>query len=329
MNNTLFVHTAVHAHVTDLGRFTSTHMGIPTNGAADQYSARAANILVGNNDTAPLIAVTATDFVFRVDRRALIAVTGAPAKILVDGIPHSQWGPMMIAPGSTVAVTDIVVGLHTYIAVRGTMMGDCFRGSYAPDPLLGTGLALKVGTEMGVEDGCTQFEHPHLPLFHFHPHIPRFTHSWTFDIIDGLDAHQFGNTTTLLTTTDFVVGQQSNHVGIRLDGARLARTVTTEILSRGVPLGAVEVPPAGELIVLGRGRPVTAGYPVIAVVARASRDGLGQVRPGDTVRLNKVSLVEAHARYIRQQHHLTELRERVRNAFSASGIMSNTPLHPA
>jgi biotin-dependent carboxylase-like uncharacterized protein len=320
MINTLTVHSSYRAAVTDLGRFGSTHYGISTNGAADQYSARAANILVDNPDGSPLVEISASDLVFTVKDPMMIAVTGAPAEIRVDGITRPQWTPFVVASGSTVAITDIRMGMHTYLAIRGTCVAAQFRGSCAPDPLLGVGTTLWPGSRLHVRGDFQPFDHPHLPLFLFEPHIPRFTHSRVLDVLDGPAVTDFGETAALLTTSEYVVGHQSNTVGTRLEGPAPTRRTNTEILSRGVPLGAVEVPPAGELIVLQRGRPVTAGYPVVAVVARASRDDLGQLRPGDTVRFRPTTLADARDRYSRQQHHLHELRQRVRTAFRASGI---------
>ena len=48
--------------------------------------------------------------------------------------------------------------------------------------------------------------------------------------------------------------------------------------------GALQVPPGGRVVVLGRDGPVTGGYPVIAVATDAGLDALGQARPGTRVR---------------------------------------------
>jgi biotin-dependent carboxylase-like uncharacterized protein len=327
MINRLTVLSAVRAVVTDLGRFTSTDYGIPTNGAADQYSARAANILVDNPDAAPLVEITATDFAFTVENPIMIAVTGAPATIRVDGVMRPQWTPLVIDSAATVSITDIDAALHTYIAVRGAIVAGEFRGSHAYDRLLGIGTALRAGSELEIRGDFAPFDHPHLPLFLFTPDIPQFGRSWVLDVLGGPEAHEFGDTAALLTNSEFVVGQQSNQVGTRLQGPRPTRQVSTEILSRGVPLGAVEVPPAGDIIILQRGRPVTAGYPVVAVIARASRDDLGQLRPGDTVRLRPTTLVAARARNAFKEQRLATLRQHVRTAFAASGVYSTFRLH--
>lgn len=326
----LLIRTAGNATVTDLGRFTVTHRGIPANGAADQYSARAANILVGNDENAPLISTTAADLVFVTDTAMLLAVTGAPAQVRVDGTTRAQWTPFLVHAHSTVSITGITTGLHAYLAIMGTVVGEQFRGSVAPDQLLGVGARLASGDTVPVTDGFIDFEYPYLPLFAFEPDIPRFTHDWTLDVLDGPEAGQFGNDlATRLSNHTLAVGARSNHVGTRLDGFRPDRVTSTEILSRGVPLGAVEIPPAGDLIILGRGRPVTAGYPVVAVVTRTSRDRLGQMRPGDSVRLNPILPLEANASYIEQRQRLSRLTERVRTAFAAAGLHRSDHALPA
>ena len=94
----------------------------------------------------------------------------------------------------------------------------------------------------------------------------------------------------------YEVSPQSDHIGLRLAGPPLEQTSQEEILSRGVPVGAVEVPPTGGIIVLLRGRLLTAGYPVIAVVTSDSLDRLGQLRPGDALTIALCDVKTARAR---------------------------------
>lgn len=65
--------------------------------------------------------------------------------------------------------------------------------------------------------------------------------------------------------------------------------------SEGMPCGAVQVPPGGEPIVLMVDHPTTGGYPVIACVASVDLPVLGQLRPGDTVRFERVTQAVALA----------------------------------
>lgn len=68
-----------------------------------------------------------------------------------------------------------------------------------------------------------------------------------------------------------------------------------ELLSQGVPLGAVQIPADGQPILLSVDQQTTGGYPVPAVVIAADLSQLGQLRPGERVRLARVSLAAADA----------------------------------
>jgi allophanate hydrolase subunit 2 len=126
----------------------------------------------------------------------------------------------------------------------------------------------------------------------------------------------------------YEVSPQSNDVGLRLLGPQPEQNSVEEILSRGVPVGAVEVPPGGGIIILLRGRLVTAGYPVIAVVTTESLDRLGQARPGDRIRIRFCDAGSARSRLqaLATQHQ--RLAARVRVALAASGLADViSPLH--
>lgn len=239
----------------------------------------------------------------RTDVPILLAVTGAPARLFVDGVEVPSWSPVCVPASVRVDLRMSGFGMHAYLAVKGVMSTEFFRGSCAPDSLLALGRSLQPGGSIEIESDYRPFVHPYLPqpLFAFSPHIPIFAHVWNLDVLTGPEAGQFGDSINELTESSFTVDARSDHVGTRLDGPTFKRSIRTEILSRGVPLGAIEVPPSGALIALQRGRPITAGYPVIAVVARASRDALGQLRPGDSVQFRFVTRASAREERRRPQ----------------------------
>jgi allophanate hydrolase subunit 2 len=59
--------------------------------------------------------------------------------------------------------------------------------------------------------------------------------------------------------------------------------------SEGMPPGAVQAPPTGEPIILGPDHPTTGGYPVIACIATVDLPRIGQLRPGDTLRFERIT----------------------------------------
>jgi 5-oxoprolinase (ATP-hydrolysing) subunit C len=287
----LTVHRAGIAAVTDLGRPGHTRRGIPANGAADQYSATVANLLAGNAAAAPLIEVTATAFTFTASRRLWLAVTGAPCTLTVGGDQRPQWTVTPVPAGEPVALTAIHTALRCYVAVSGRLTVPRVLGSCAPDPLLGAGGWLRAGDRIPFQPtGSAPPPRTVTP--------PDLCPPWTVDVTDGPESEHFD--TTLYEAT-YRLTPDSNHIGLRLAGPAPANSGPVEVRSRGVPAGAVEVPPAGAPIVLMRGRPVTAGYPVPAVATRTAQSVLAQIRPGQQLRFRRRTLDQAVAAYRAQR----------------------------
>lgn len=312
--------------VTDLGRFRGPRFGLPVNGALDQFSARAANILAANADNAPLLEITVLDFRMRATTDILIAVTGAPLQLSVGGRECQQWEPVSVRAGETVALRRIAGGLRAYVAIHGSVEAPVLLGSCAPDTVVGFGLRLAEGTELKTFRSVPPIRQPYfdLPLFRLGITRPEFSSHMVVEVTDGPDVDEFGDSADLLYNTEYTVSGRSNHIGLRLGGALPERQSTAEVLSRGVPVGAIEVPSQEELLVLHRGRGVTAGYPVLAVVTSSSLDVLAQARPGHTITFRKTTVPEATAKYRAGLRELETLRSTVSTILSLI-VVGNRP----
>lgn len=310
------------AVVTDLGRTRGPAVGLPVNGALDQYSARVANILVANAEGAPLIEVTAFAFSFTAEIDLLIAVTGAPMLLLVDDVARTMWEPVSVAAGQTVALSEMIVGLRTYIAVHGSFDVPLLLGSCAPDSVAGFGTVLAAGSTLDVREAVGPIVNPYfdMSLFNLGVLVPYFGGEAVVEVTDGPDAEQFQGSSARLFHAPYTVTPTSNHIGLRMTGELPVRTSTEEMISRGVPVGAVEVPPGDELLVLHRGRGVTAGYPVLAVVTPLALDDLGQVRPGQRVRFRQTSVERAEEDMRAWRVRLDGLRKRISTIYSCLEI---------
>jgi biotin-dependent carboxylase-like uncharacterized protein len=322
MADILAIHQAGISTVQDLGRFGRSRHGLPVNGALDQFSARVANVLVGNDEGAPLVEITMLDFSCTPSTDVLIAVTGAPADVTVGGVRRPQWEPIAVRPGETVRIAGIRLGARVYLALHGSLEAPSLLGSCAPDTILGFGRSLRDEDELAISGHFPSIDHPAFrhPVFRLRVPVPRFRESWAIDVTDGPDIAEFGASAARLFTGEYTVSPQSNHIGLRMRGEVPRRVARGEVLSRGVPVGAVEVPAGEELLVLHRGRGVTAGYPVLAVVTATGLSVLGQVRPGQRIRFRKRSVGEAVAAYRSQRDTLHALRQRVSTVFDALRI---------
>ena len=289
---------ASHAVVQDLGRRRVSHFGVSANGAADEYSARIANVLVGNLQSDPLIEVLASSLSFTTTERTAVAVTGAPADITLDGSEAPAWAPFRVPAGSTVTIGNVHSGLRSYVAIAGELHAPRFLDSVAPDRALGFGCHLQANTALGYEPRTAWREIDSLARSRVQP---EFGSPWTLDVCVGPEWDEFGSIRDDILSATLDVHPQSNHVGTRLTGTLPTMKLAGELSSRGVAIGAVEITPAQELVMLHRGRSITAGYPVVLVVTAAALSNAGQLRPSDQVRFRLISPDRAVKDYRRQR----------------------------
>src|SRR4029077_15693529 len=76
-----------------------------------------------------------------------------------------------------------------------------------------------------------------------------------------------------------------------------------EMISEGVSLGAIQVPQGGQPIILFVEQQTTGGYAKIANVISADLSSLGQLRPRDEIRFERVSWDTARS-LLREQENL-------------------------
>jgi antagonist of KipI len=98
-----------------------------------------------------------------------------------------------------------------------------------------------------------------------------------------------------LESQRYRVSSQSNRMGYRLDGPAVFAAQTGEMISAAMPTGAIQVPPAGEPILLMADHATTGGYAVVATVISADLPLAGQLAPGDWVEFQPCALEDADA----------------------------------
>jgi allophanate hydrolase subunit 2 len=104
-----------------------------------------------------------------------------------------------------------------------------------------------------------------------------------------------------------MVSEESNRMGIRLRGGAGTTpnpSPSRQMITEGVPLGAIQVPPDGQPIVLFVEHQTTGGYPKPANVISADFWRLGQLRPRDEVRFECVTMEDAVERLRDQERWL-------------------------
>lgn len=307
----------------DLGRVGTERSGVPRGGAADQGSARIANILVGNAQSAPLIESLGGAVAFVASQDVLVSAAGAVAVVTIDDCAVTSDQPLAVPAGAEVRIECGEAGARSYVAVAGTIRAPRFLGSVAPDPRMGFAQSLTAGTTVEVDTAVTRIEQPYLGRALFRlpvPARPLDRDDWVVDVVDCAETDDIPGIRELLADSAYTVNGRSDHVGIRLDGPVRHPREAAEIVSHGVPVGAIEIPPSDELIVLGRYRTLTAGYPIVGFATRLAQDLVGQARPGRVLRFAWTDRSTARARALRFEMEIAVLEAAATSAFASLGL---------
>jgi len=113
-------------------------------------------------------------------------------------------------------------------------------------------------------------------------------------VTDGAQIDRFDEASRrLLVESEYRVSSASDRMGLRLEGAPIAPPDGGAMLTEGMPLGAIQIPPAGQPVILFVDHQTTGGYPVIASVASADLSAVAQLRPQGRVRFERITFDEA------------------------------------
>ena len=260
----------------DLGRTGWAHLGVARAGALDRGAAALARRLVGGSYDDAVIETTLGGIVLRTRRGTTLAVTGAICEVRSDRHVAVHGAPVTVASGVVVTVGPALVGVRSYVAFAGGLDVEPVLGSRSTDTLAWVGPPrLAAGQVLALGRPVRWPEPPPAVVVRRRGVVLRLRPGpragWllpgAWEALDG---------------STYAVAPDSDRVGLRLDGPRVARRAG-ELPSEGMVLGSVQLPPSGQPVVFLADHPPTGGYPVVGLVEDADLDLCAQLRPGDPV----------------------------------------------
>ena len=291
--------------VQDLGRPGFGAIGVSPSGAADALLLRLGNLLVGNPAGAAGLEMTLLGGTFLFPDGGIAALTGSEFAATLDGAPIGRWTSFEINAGQTLRLGPTKDGARSYLCVRGGIAVKPFLGSASTHLLSG----------LGGLDGRPLKKGDVLPIGTIPAHpvgrrtiasgvLAQLAPSKILRVTPGPQSDWFPESThRLLYEASYRVAEESNRMGLRLEGAPLQPISHRQMISEGVPLGAVQVPASGQPIILFVEQQTTGGYPKIANVISADLHSVGQLRPRDEIRFQPCTLGEAVS-LLREQENL-------------------------
>jgi antagonist of KipI len=290
----------LHTLVVDAGRPAWRSLGVPLGGAADRFALAIGNALVGNHPDAAALEVSLAGPTLKADAPLACVLYGAPFELATDPRALMAGTTFTLEADEELRIGGTPSGIRAYLCVRGGIDGPVVLGSRS-------GLApLRAGERLGCQAGTTPGRRVEIES----------EPAGALRVLPGAQAEWFPSR-ALAGASGFEVTPASNRMGLRLRGEPLP-VPAREMVSEPVCSGTVQVTRDGQCIVLGVDGQTIGGYPKVAQVIAADLDRLGQLRPGQRLSFEYVTLDEAEELYRRRARLLHEWLTRLRLTAAAA-----------
>ena len=299
--------------IQDLGRYGFSQFGVPPSGALDTFSLRVGNLLVGNREEEACLEIMIGNMKLRALREVVIASTGADLCPLLNGEPLEMWRTHLLVEGDVVSFKKVRSGCRAYLAMS---------GGFSVRKIMGSSSTYLSGKFGGLEGRALRkgdiLHRPDIPSpldklgFRFPKDwIPLWEKDVLLRVVPGPQHHHFTEKGfQTFCSSSYQVTPQCDRLGVRLEGPQIERRSDVEesIISEGLISGAIQVPGDGKPIIILT-ELVTGGYTKIATIISTDLPKVVQLKPGDRVQFQPISIEESHHVLKKQEDRLREFKE--------------------
>ena len=287
------------------GRLGYWAVGVPPSGPMDDRALRLGNRLLGNEQGAAALEITMSGPTLRFNTDAVVAVTGAPIPLSVDGIEQPLNTALLIKAGSTLSLGTINgAGARSYLCLRGGVQVPDYLGSKSTFTLgqFGGhgGRALRAGDVLHLLPLADNTAGAQLPV-ELCAALPAVRE---IRVIYGPHGAPEYFTPAYIDTffaTAWEVHFNSSRTGVRLIGPKPewvrdsggeAGLHPSNIHDNPYAIGAVDF--TGDMpVILGPDGPSLGGFVCPVTIIEADLWQLGQLKAGDKVRFAPVDIATA------------------------------------
>lgn len=302
------------------GRLGYWAVGVPPSGPMDDRALRLGNRLLGNPEGAAGLEITMSGPLLRFNTDAVVAVTGAPIPLTLDGVAQPMDTALFVPAGSTLALGTIAgAGARSYLTVRGGLQVPDYLGSKSTFTLgqFGGhgGRALRAGDVLHLLPLENKEAGASLPA-ELATELPAVR---TLRVIYGPHGAPEYFTDRYMQTflaTDWEVHFNSSRTGVRLIGPKPewvresggeAGLHPSNIHDNPYAIGAVDF--TGDMpVILGPDGPSLGGFVCPVTIIEADLWQLGQLKAGDKVRFVPVSLETARSLAVARREESRDLQ---------------------
>lgn len=288
--------------VQDEGRHGFQQFGVSISGAVDRRSLRLANLLVGNTHYEAALEATIMGPEIEFLHDIAIAITGGDMSPMINGEPCEMYRAIKVNKGDILSFGVLKSGCRSYISFAGGLdvplvMGS--RSTYIKAAIGGfEGRQLKKGDKI-------QFYAPSADLIHMEnrciePEDFSAKEKVLRVILGPQDDCFTDKGISTFLSRPYTVTKEFDRMGCRLEGEQIEHIKDGNIISDGISFGAIQVPSAGQPIIMLSDRQTTGGYAKIANVITVDLPIIAQCKTGDVIKFEQMDIEQAQDLYLAQ-----------------------------
>lgn len=302
-----FIKSGLQTSIQDTGRIGFMHQGVSRSGAMDNVSLQLANWLVSNDINQGALEITIVGPTIEFTDSYSIAICGAEFELTLNNSPVANHEIIKVNKGSVLEFHQLKKGTRAYLAIAGKLDIEEVLASQSTHLVAGFGgfhgRQIKKGDVLDVIDKHETDNHI-LP----ENYKPTFSGNYLLRCTKGLEVESFEQESiNNFYNSTYKVSNDSNRMGLRLEGNAITPEKSIELISSGLVQGSIQVPPSGLPIISSVDGQTIGGYPRIANVISSDLNILGQLKPGDKLSFLNLSHEEALKQFKLKQEFLTEL----------------------
>jgi len=275
-----FISKGLYTTIQDDGRFGYRNIGVPSSGYMDRESAQTANLIMDNPINNPVIEATLIGPTIKFEKSTFICITGSDFNPMLNESRISLYTPVKVNKGDILKINNSSIGSRCYISIKGGIKVDKVLGSKSYYPQISDSSIIEKGDEFKFE---TNKSEPNYKLIN-----QKFELNKNLKVFKGPEFNSLNKgSINKIIDQEFSIGI-NNRMAYNLK--EKVQAGTTSIISSPVIPGTVQLTPSGQMIILHRDCQTTGGYPRILQLDEKSLNNLAQLRIGDKIKFEIVTL---------------------------------------
>ena len=275
-----FISKGLYTTIQDDGRFGYRNIGVPSSGYMDRESAQTANLIIDNPINNPVIEATLIGPTIKFEKSTFICITGSDFNPMLNESRISLYTPVKVNKGDILKINNSSIGSRCYISIKGGIKVDKVLGSKSYYPQISDSSIIEKGDEFKFE---TNNSEPNYKLIN-----QKFELNKNLKVFKGPEFHSLNKgSINKIIDQEFSIGI-NNRMAYNLK--EKIQAGTTSIISSPVIPGTVQLTPSGQMIILHRDCQTTGGYPRILQLDEKSLNNLAQLKIGDKIKFEIVTL---------------------------------------